>query len=343
MYPHEINGTVAWHGARLMVHHPDNGQFSTAVHHGDVGFGVKLTNGVWYHILAETTAFAWHNLTGVWTKGGHLWLYLNGVLVAARQVPNYYLCDPGFTPEIGSAGGTHSFFDGLMDEVKVYTNVSPPPPPPSSFYNLITSTSTGQGEYGATTSPHPGTYMYRPGTVVNVAAFLDKAGQYSFDHWELNGTDVGSANPYPLTMDANYALHAVFVTPPYDVTINAYCYTEATAVNVGITMDGTPGYNTPHTFTGLTGTHTFTVPSTDPHGHPFKQWSTGSTSTTITVSTGGTYTAYYGEAPQPPPVGGVCVPVDKFGLLAPYIGLVSTIVVATVATAIYAKRRKEKR
>ena len=45
-------------------------------------------------------------------------------------------------------------------------------------------------------------------------------------------------------------------------------------------------------------------------------------------------------------VGGIIVPVDKVDLLGPYIGLASTIVVATVATAIYAKRvkrRKEKR
>jgi len=44
-------------------------------------------------------------------------------------------------------------------------------------------------------------------------------------------------------------------------------------------------------------------------------------------------------------VGGIVVPVDKFVLLAPYIGLASTILVATVATAIYVKRvkrRKEK-
>lgn len=44
-------------------------------------------------------------------------------------------------------------------------------------------------------------------------------------------------------------------------------------------------------------------------------------------------------------VGGITVSIDKFGLLAPYIGLTSTIVVATVATAIYVKRvkrRKEK-
>jgi len=47
-----------------------------------------------------------------------------------------------------------------------------------------------------------------------------------------------------------------------------------------------------------------------------------------------------------PSVGGIVVPADKFVLLAPYIGLASTMLVATVATAIYAtrvKRRKEKR
>jgi len=47
----------------------------------------------------------------------------------------------------------------------------------------------------------------------------------------------------------------------------------------------------------------------------------------------------------PDVVGGLAVPVDKFGLLAPYIGLISTLVVATVATALYVKRtnfRKEK-
>lgn len=44
-------------------------------------------------------------------------------------------------------------------------------------------------------------------------------------------------------------------------------------------------------------------------------------------------------------VGGIVIPVDKFALLAPYIGFASTILVATVATAAFAnrvKRRKEK-
>lgn len=131
------------------------------------------------------------------------------------------------------------------------------------------------------------------------------------------------------------------VQPSYNVTIEAVCDTDGIRLPVSITMDGNPtGYNTPHTFTGLTGTHTFTVPSTDSRGHPFRQWSTGSTSTTITVTSGGTYTAHYGAAPG---VGGIVIPIDNMGLLAPYVGLGSTILVATFATAIYVKRVKRRR
>lgn len=43
---------------------------------------------------------------------------------------------------------------------------------------------------------------------------------------------------------------------------------------------------------------------------------------------------------RPVPDGGIAVPVDKLSLLAPYIGLTSTIVVATAATAICIKRVK---
>lgn len=51
-------------------------------------------------------------------------------------------------------------------------------------------------------------------------------------------------------------------------------------------------------------------------------------------------------SPPLPPVGGIMVPIDKLGLLAPYIGAASAVVVATVAIAMYAqrvKRRKKKR
>jgi hypothetical protein len=88
-------------------------------------------------------------------------------------------------------------------------------------------------------------------------------------------------------------------SPTYDVMVDARCNTEGTVVNVGIAMDGSStGLSTPHTFTGLDGSHTFTVPIADIEGHLFSQWSTGQTSMTITVSSGGTYTAYY-SAPAP--------------------------------------------
>jgi len=56
-------------------------------------------------------------------------------------------------------------------------------------------------------------------------------------------------------------------------------------------------------------------------------------------------TGFLNIVPAVPAVGGVYVSVDKFGLLAPYIGLASTTIIAAVATAIYVqrvKRRKEK-
>ena len=66
----------------------------------------------------------------------------------------------------------------------------------------------------------------------------------------------------------------------------------------------------------------------------------------VAVSNPG-YVAVSAALSAPPPgVGGIKFPVDKFGLLAPYIGLASAIVVATAAATIYVKRvrrRSEKR
>ena len=44
----------------------------------------------------------------------------------------------------------------------------------------------------------------------------------------------------------------------------------------------------------------------------------------------------------PAGVGGYTVPVDKLALLAPYIGLVSTILIATITTVIYIRRIKKR-
>jgi len=96
--------------------------------------------------------------------------------------------------------------------------------------------------------------------------------------------DVSNKDNYPLM-------------PTYGVTIDAHCNTEGTGVAVPIIEDvSATGYATPHTFDSLRGFHTFAVPNTDTSDHRFLQWSTGQTSTAITVSSAGTYTAYYSRS-----------------------------------------------
>jgi hypothetical protein len=79
----------------------------------------------------------------------------------------------------------------------------------------------------------------------------------------------------------------------YSVTAGAHCNTEGKDVSVSIWIDSSTAYYTPYTFSNLHGTHTFTASQYDTNSHSFKQWNTGSTSLTIAVSSGGTYTAYY--------------------------------------------------
>jgi hypothetical protein len=121
---------------------------------------------------------------------------------------------------------------------------------------------------------------------------------HAFKKWSTGSTSL----TITVSSGGTYTAYYEQPTPPptYSATVTAYCYTQGVNVSVAITQGGLPsGFSTPHTFTGLTGSQTFTVPGTDGHGHAFKKWSTGSTSLTITVSSGGTYTAYYGDVQGP--------------------------------------------
>jgi len=52
---------------------------------------------------------------------------------------------------------------------------------------------------------------------------------------------------------------------------------------------------------------------------------------------------YQAPTPPPPPVGGVWVPINKFDLLAPWIGLASLFACVAVVSAIYVKHRKKEK
>jgi parallel beta-helix repeat protein len=62
---------------------------------------------------------------------------------------------------------------------------------------------------GGITSPPSGTYSYYEGTVVQVNATASNG--YFFDHWVLDGSTAGSANPKSVTMTVNHTLTPVFV------------------------------------------------------------------------------------------------------------------------------------
>ena len=61
-----------------------------------------------------------------------------------------------------------------------------------------------------------GVIQYATGSIVYVLA--TKNSGYAFSNWVLNGTNVGSANPIQITMNASYNLRAVFI--PVMFTLN---------------------------------------------------------------------------------------------------------------------------
>ena len=142
--------------------------------------------------------------SGSVTKNPDQATYTNGTVVTLTAVP-----DAGwsFSNWSGDLTGSTNPDTITMDSNKTVTATFT-----QDQYTLTITTTTG-----GTTSPPPGDHVYSPGTNVSVTATPDAC--YQFDHWELDGVDVGSANPYTVTMDANHTLHAVFTQINYTLTI----------------------------------------------------------------------------------------------------------------------------
>ena len=81
--------------------------------------------------------------------------------------------------------------------------------PSSLTYNLTILAATG-----GRTNPTFGTYAFVNGSLFTIAAIPDP--NYTFDHWELDSTNIGSANPTIVQMIADHTLEAVYtyIPPP---------------------------------------------------------------------------------------------------------------------------------
>jgi len=117
---------------------------------------------------------------------------------------NYY----GTMPNKNLNLRVESGHDGIVDDSRTFTIfVSEGIPPPTVEYILTITAAVG-----GTTNPAPGQYKYAEGSMASVTAIPQQ--DYVFDHWNLDGVNVGAYNPISVTMNTNHTLEAVFVYSP---------------------------------------------------------------------------------------------------------------------------------
>ena len=134
--------------------------------------------------------------------------------------------------------------------------------------------------FGNGVTNNTGTTLYYQYDSASVLATPDSG--YVLDYWLLNGTNVGSANPYTINMTANYNLAAVFTpVPPLQYSLTMYTVGQGSV---------TPGNGT-YTSGTVVDIKAFNVA-----GWAFQGWSgdaSGSSNTTVTMNGPVTVTATF--------------------------------------------------
>jgi len=212
----------------------------------EYGIGIEECSGntIYHNNFVDNTVQAgvsvphlnkWNN---GYPSGGNYWSDYTGVDV--EKGPNQ--------DEPGSdfIGDTPYIIDEKNRDRYPLTNLYGGPPPLT--YTLTIAATNG------TTNPILGTYTYSQGQNVFVQAIPHN--RYVLDHWELDGSNVGSANPYSVLMDNNHTLHAVFV-PVYTLTITT---------TAGGTTNPAPGV---YTYAAGSSTQATAIPSTN---YAFDHW-----------------------------------------------------------------------
>jgi len=177
------------------------------------------------HTLRAVFALITYTLTITTTAGGTTdpapgtYVYVNGSYASVTALPSaHYVFDHWVLD--GSPAGSANPISILMTSNHTL----------QAFFSIINYTLTIIASTGGTTSPAPGIYVYASGSYVPVTAL--PYANYKFVKWQLDGGDVGSANPYTVYMDGNHTLHAVFQLLTYRLTILS---------STGGTTDPAPG------------------------------------------------------------------------------------------------------
>jgi hypothetical protein len=187
----------------------------------DSVYGIQVYNGYGYLFsMDDPVAPSEQVEMRIVITGDTVNFYYNGTLIFSETPPEWagfdlshlYVYCATFATEYTTQTGTTTFYSEYV------------PPPQHSLTIMAT--------VGGTTNPASGTYTYDEGANVQVQA-LPSSG-YKFDHWELDGVNIGSVNPTIVTMNADHTLLAVFAEIPLPPTHT-------------LTVDSTPIQGVPFT------------------------------------------------------------------------------------------------
>ena len=207
--------------------------------------------------------------------------------------------------------------------------------PQVTTYKLKIETTTG-----GTTNPAPGTYTYAAGTQVQVTAIPSNG--YIFDHWELNGTNVGTATTYTVTMNANYVLKAFFKAAPTPLTVSISPMSATILLGQQVTFTSTvTGGTPPYTYQWYLNNQP--VLGANTATWTFKPTATGIYYVFLKVTDAAGNTAQSEPAKvtvSSVPVGGYSVSLAKDAAITPIIAY--TILIASFGSLLSITKRRRK-
>jgi hypothetical protein len=124
--PEDVNQYILANGGEIGTH---NGFFIDIewqeIYNGDYSFGVGIENVFKGHSTYHPATTDWAFLCGTWdgiSDINHIKLYVNGVLVGS-SVGNPSVAGSVLNLIIGSSSNHQGYFDGRIDEVRIYNTV----------------------------------------------------------------------------------------------------------------------------------------------------------------------------------------------------------------------------
>ncbi len=202
-------------GIGIGSHCRDNVISGNSISRNEVGICFHYSYNIIYHNNFfynnyQVYQHPWEKFVNTWDdgypSGGNYWSDYTGADLYSGPYQN----------ETGNDGIGDAPFGIALDNVDHYPLINPYVAPPVTYALTITVT------IGGTTDPTPGTYSYTADSSVQVTAIPDT--NYSLDHWELDGVNIGLANPYIILMDKNHTLKAIFSPSPPPLPVGGYSF-----------------------------------------------------------------------------------------------------------------------